>query len=1611
MYPISPVQGVARVLETEAACHGDSIILLSDRVEKVRSHLAEWNDLHEKYQESAKKVENAASRLQFKEKDNAPRAGSRRLSTTSTTMLRQELDKATNTMNIALQRVEQIETVTDTLIRQLTDTEAELAAVQARREEESTAHAEEVDRLMTERMQLQNDLNAAVIRASEVEAQEEDLKLELEAATLLAEELACEVAAADRAKTQAETRLTSEKDSLDATLADLRAREAQLTMQLVEKEGELAEAVERAAQGTPVGRGAKIVLPMALRRLKETEQALRVQETSKQTVVAQLAEVAVHGAAREAALKLQLQNLEAQKDHEVAEKQASFDSMRRTVTLAATEAFRTQEAVLKLVAEVTALDTERNELRDELQDATHKYLELEAQLSETQNELTHACAEKEQAYAAVAALREQLTSAADAKETLAATLDANREHSLALEFTINSMREHMESNGAGYAEKVDALQSAVAAAKANAANTKLHLAEAMDAQASLIKTNADLEITLSQQEASVADLTRAVIAAQGKAADLSAQLFASADAAAAQKFEMMRATEAVQTQYGEVLREREVLQNQVIQKARTVDALEDSVAELRSGLATAQNKHAASLQDMQEVAAAAEARLAVTMDQLAAAADSQDSLLSINSQLEDSIQSLRTRVNSVCDENSALRDALEATKLDNAVTVQQLQTQLKAAAHAQGSVLAINTQLEESIRSLHARINSLSGDKLDAEKALRAAHEDKSVAIQQLQAQINIAADAQVSLRATNAQLEESVRSLYERLIVVTEQKCYVEDVLETTQQDNAIAVDQLRAQLQVALAAQDSLCAANNELKSSVSGLQDRLDVICKEKSAVEGAQHDTALAMGELQTKLQAAIDAQATLGYNNFQLEDSVRNLQQRLNFVIEEKFNVEDALETAQNDKSIAVAQLQAQLQAASEAQVSLCSTNAQLEESLRTLENRLRSVSEDKAAVEDAFEDVQQKNGATIQQLYAQLQVAADAQDSLKLVNAQLEDSVQSLHSRITFILEEKSVVEGALESAHYENALAREQLQAATEAQAALIEQRAQLEQRLTMQEACVDEITMALGSLADEAASKEEELNTLATRATERAEALSAQLQKVCEERDNIDRNRTELASQLVCMAEALRAKEIELATLQEQGGASKQVLELSFSKIRDLQKTVADTQTALDAKIAVVSERDATIAKLQQAACQREELAAALKHRLEIATEAAEAQAADFARQLQSEREARENVEKVNAELAPQVQALVAELEAAAEAQTEAEASKLCVNALYEDLSAQLEAAMTERDAVISEKVAASAILRALVLEKDAAVTAAENIAAELRAELALVRSSTDNKENSNKEAMQQTFDKVRELEATLAAKATEISHLKDQIQNAETYGATLGTELATTSKALATANKDNEALERAMCRLRVDVQVELEARQQAQQEFSEAKEEIFRLEISISELHAEAAELRETLAQRSQMAEEYEARLNKAATENQDLRAARTAMASSLLSTQTALAATEFKVANLLTTLESVRAESVKKEVAAEEASARALEKISVLQAAVEARDGRLMELSAELDVAQSLLAEAAAEAAAVVEAKEALKEECDIKDQALAEIKVAKNAVVNKVAVSCHAGIAG
>ena len=363
-------------LNEEVNSRGAKIMVLSQKLTRTQHTLGSLQKATDDYQSSAKKVQDAQSKIVRRSSSGL------KLSSRESSSLRKELDAATSMMNAACQRVEQIESITDALIKQLSETELELAELQDARNSDLVKHSAEVERLAHERDCLALQLAASDSASKELIRKEKELSEKLRDAKSKESRLSAELKEADKAKAIAEEQMNMEKARLTQAIKDLERKQEQLQENLEEKDAKLKDALDLAKQGTPRGKGAKEVLPMALQKLKNTQQELGTMKEEKEKAIKDLEYEIKLAQAREDAIRDQLKNHQEESEHQLEERQASLESMMRAAAAAAKEAAIKQDRINALNLEITKIEEEKECVVENLEESRRDLQTLRRQLQD-----------------------------------------------------------------------------------------------------------------------------------------------------------------------------------------------------------------------------------------------------------------------------------------------------------------------------------------------------------------------------------------------------------------------------------------------------------------------------------------------------------------------------------------------------------------------------------------------------------------------------------------------------------------------------------------------------------------------------------------------------------------------------------------------------------------------------------------------------------------------------------------------------------------------------------------------------------------------------------------------------------------------------------------------------------------------------------------------------------------------------------------------------------------------------------------------------------------------------------------------------------------------------
>lgn len=370
-------------LNNEVCSRGNKIMVLSQKLTRTQHTLGSLQKATNEYEVSAQKVRDAEEMYLSRQM----RSSGLSLSSKESKSIRHELDAATAMMTAACQRVEQIESITDTLIKQLSDTENELADLQSLRNTELVKHSAEIEKLAHERDCLALQLAASNSSSEELQKKEKELNLKLKDAKLTAKQLADELQKADNAKAEQEEALKREAIRLQKSLKDVERSKVLLEKELEQKQNDLINAQKRASEGTPKGKGAKQVLPMALKKLKGTQEELLSIKEEKKKAMKDLEYAKQLAKAREETFLEQLKTQTHESESVLSEKQAALESVMKAAAAAANDVAHKQETINNLRMEIATVKESKDGLLADMAAVKNQCKELSQKLHiATENE-------------------------------------------------------------------------------------------------------------------------------------------------------------------------------------------------------------------------------------------------------------------------------------------------------------------------------------------------------------------------------------------------------------------------------------------------------------------------------------------------------------------------------------------------------------------------------------------------------------------------------------------------------------------------------------------------------------------------------------------------------------------------------------------------------------------------------------------------------------------------------------------------------------------------------------------------------------------------------------------------------------------------------------------------------------------------------------------------------------------------------------------------------------------------------------------------------------------------------------------------------------------------
>lgn len=352
-------------------------MILSQKLTRTQHTLGSLQRATDEYEASAQKVKNAEQMYKSRQR----KSSGLNLTLKESKSIRHELDAATSMMNAACQRVEQIESITDNLINQLSETENELADLQHLRNTELVKHSAEIEKLAHERDCLAMQLAVSNSSSDELKQKEQELNQKLLDAKSTAKKLVEELKKADDAKAAQEESLKKEADRLQMSLEETERRKVMLEKELQQKQNDLEDAQKRALQGTPKSKGAKQVLPMALRKLKGTQEELMSVKEEKERAMKDLEYAKQLAKAREETFMEQLKIQTDESNSALNEKQSALESVMKAAAATANDVAVKQEVINNLRMDIAQIKESKDQLLCDMEVVKKECEELSQKLT------------------------------------------------------------------------------------------------------------------------------------------------------------------------------------------------------------------------------------------------------------------------------------------------------------------------------------------------------------------------------------------------------------------------------------------------------------------------------------------------------------------------------------------------------------------------------------------------------------------------------------------------------------------------------------------------------------------------------------------------------------------------------------------------------------------------------------------------------------------------------------------------------------------------------------------------------------------------------------------------------------------------------------------------------------------------------------------------------------------------------------------------------------------------------------------------------------------------------------------------------------------------------
>lgn len=830
-------------LSDEVTNRGSTIMVLSQKLTRTQHALGTLERANSEFEVSAQKVRDVRSRKT-----------SVGLSHTEAKSIRQELDMATAMMSAACQRVEQIESITDTLINQLSETEGELADLQDLRNSDLV----KIEKLAHERDCLAMQLAASDSCSTELRERQDELNRKLEEAKTTAKQFAAELDLAGKAMEAREAALAKERDELKKSLDETLSSQQVLKDELQRKETDLEDAERRAAEGTPKGKGAKEVLPLALKKLKGTQDQLMSVSEEKDRAIKDLEYAKQLAQAREDTYMSQ-----------VFEKDEALQNVMKSAAAAAHDAATKQEAINKLRIEIAEVTEAKSELESDMEEVQSRADALAQEVALKQAQVDEATAYmdalKRQHNAAQAAALEKEIVLKTQLEEQTALVAAAKEKSSGLEreyAALLASKHELQKSEAANAEAVAALTADIASRELRAIQLQEHVEKMQTdgavAKEDLAKALGDLQEATAQIKALNFDLAKLQASKNevlGMLEAKEADIVSLTKDYAAKTNDLKASVKARDDKIAELEQESAVRQclldnlsaeigTLVSDHAMAEAASRESIAALTSDLDTSRLE----LADLR-------ARHAALEDQ------SQTQLESAQNELE----TLKLHLEESGRARSALESSLADEKRTRSVETGRLAEQVDALERSKESLLRSLEALEEQLALKDDEVLVAQRQGTPKGEAAKQILQRTFIKVKDLQATIKDQDGEIAALRAENARipallldtakLQSEVEDLSEQAATKTADLAASKAHVFSLEQELVAATDKLESEKAASGAVQ-------SDLTSKIDALTAEVDALSAEKGRVEQELAENIDAVATLRTSLDESRNVLACL-----------------------------------------------------------------------------------------------------------------------------------------------------------------------------------------------------------------------------------------------------------------------------------------------------------------------------------------------------------------------------------------------------------------------------------------------------------------------------------------------------------------------------------------------------------------------------------------------------------------------------------------------------------------------------------------------------------------------------------------------------------------------------